>query len=128
MLVYSQTTGRLTEFGTDKLIGVGYSGRGEGKNNPDKESVRTVGPIPRGYWRIGEPYNSSRVGPRTIPVYKLDDRPGDDIDAITGRSAFRIHGDSIRAPGTASQGCIILPRIIREQIIASDHEILRVVT
>lgn len=127
MLVYSQSTGRLNEFGSNRLIGTGYSGRPEARNNPDRQGERAIGPIPRGFWRIGEPYESARTGPRTIPLYKLDENPGDDVDAVTGRSAFRIHGDSIRAPGTASSGCIILPRIIREQIAASSHEILWVI-
>lgn len=41
---------------------------------------------------------------------------------------FRIHGDSIRAPGTASHGCIILPRAIRDRIWASGDRALQVVT
>ena len=44
-----------------------------------------------------------------------------------GRSAFRIHGDSIRLPGTASHGCIILPRPVREAIWASGDRDLEVV-
>jgi len=35
-----------------------------------------------------------------------------------GRGSFRIHGDSIKNPGTASHGCIIAPRSVREKIIA----------
>lgn len=36
-----------------------------------------------------------------------------------GRTLFRIHGDSRLNPGTASVGCIILPRHVREQMSAS---------
>ena len=124
MLVYSQSTGRLTEFGTDKFLGSGYSGFKEGRNNPDLQDKQALGPIPRGFWRIGEVYDSARVGRRTIPLYKLDDKPGDDVDALTGRSAFRIHGDNSRGDQSASRGCIILPRLIREVITNSSHEIL----
>lgn len=127
MLVYSQSTGRLTVFGTDQLLGTGYSGFKEGRNNPDAQDRQAVGPIPRGFWRIGDAYTSKRVGPVTIPLYKLDDVPGDDVDAITGRSAFRIHGDNSRGDQSASRGCIILPRIVREAVANSQHEILRVV-
>lgn len=127
MLVYSQSTGRLTDFDGGALIGTGYSGFQEGRNNPDMQDRRAVGPIPRGFWRIGEVYDSARVGRRTIPLYKLDDSPGDDVDAVSGRSAFRIHGDNPRGDQSASRGCIILPRVVREAIINSNHEILRVV-
>jgi hypothetical protein len=44
-----------------------------------------------------------------------------------GRSGFLIHGDSIIRPGTASRGCIILAREIREQIAASGDADLEVV-
>lgn len=127
MLEYSQTTGRLTVFGSGHFLGAGYSGFKEGRNNPDMQDTRAVGPIPRGFWRIGEAYDSARVGRRTIPLYKLDDAPSDDVDAVTGRSVFRIHGDNPRGDQSASRGCIILPRTIREAIINSNHEILRVI-
>lgn len=39
--------------------------------------------------------------------------------AAHGRTLFRIHGDSRLSPGTASEGCIILPRHVRAQISAS---------
>jgi hypothetical protein len=102
-----------------KSVSRGYSGRARGKNNPALQGVRGVGPIPRGRYKIGAPYNSKNVGPYTLPLDAIDAKPGDDIHQETGRSAFRIHGDSIRAPGTASKGCIILPRAIRQQIWAS---------
>lgn len=44
-----------------------------------------------------------------------------------GRTAFRIHGDSISNPGTASEGCIILPPNIRIMIIQSGDTDLKVV-
>lgn len=134
MLIYSQSSGELRKFKQGELlakggtlIGLGYSGNGDGKNNPGAQTRRAVGPIPRGFWRIGAAYNSANTGPLTIPVYKLDDIPGDDVDAITGRSAFRIHGDSIARPGEASKGCIIVNRAVRDAIIATRDEILWVV-
>lgn len=111
MWLYDQSTGQL--FRDGKLISKGYSGRGRGKNNPSLQSARGIGPIPRGEWIIGQAYGSANTGPYTImlnPCAKTE---------TFGRSAFRIHGDSIKNPGTASYGCIILPRKIREQIISS---------
>lgn len=122
--VWDQSAGTLSRDG--KLIARGYSGAGAGKNNPAMETVRAVGPIPRGKWLIRAPYNSRAVGPYVLPVWALDNVL-DDVHARTRRSAFRIHGDSIRAPGTASKGCIILPRAVREQIWKSGDRELEVV-
>jgi hypothetical protein len=36
-----------------------------------------------------------------------------------GRGGFLIHGDSVRAPGTASQGCIIMDPATRQRISSS---------
>lgn len=72
-------------------------------------------------------YDSKNVGPFAIIVDAVDSKPGDDRHDATGRGAFRIHGDSIRAPGTASKGCIILPRAIREKMWRSGVKDLEVI-
>lgn len=96
----------------------GYSGHELGKNNPDMADVVGVGPVPIGLWKIGEPHTSPNTGPYTM---NLDPLPGTDTH---GRSAFRIHGDSISNPGSASHGCVILIRTVRELIWNSgDHEL-----
>jgi hypothetical protein len=122
---WDQSEGRLSRDG--RTVSMGYSGRGRGVNNPALEAVRATGPIPAGEWRIGAPYNSANVGPYTLPVYAVDAIPADDIHQPTGRSAFRIHGDSIRNPGDASRGCIIIPRRAREAIWRSGDRVLIVV-
>ena len=119
MWIWDQSKGELSREG--KVISRGYSGRGRGKNNPSMQSAVGVGPIPRGAWRILKHYDSSATGPFTL---WLEPKIGTDC---CGRSAFRIHGDSIKNPGTASHGCIILPRVIREQIWASEDRDLLVV-
>lgn len=111
MWTYHQATGRLLHNG--KPLATGYSGNGAGKNNPAMEGVRGVGPIPKGRYRIGKPYDSANTGPFTIPLYAIDEKPNDDIHQRTKRSAFRLHGDSRSKPGTASNGCIIQNRDIR---------------
>lgn len=122
---YSQASGRF--LNTDGvLLEAGYSGFGEGKNNPAMEAVKATGPIPRGLWKVGTSYHSARTGPITIPLYKLDSIPGDDIDQDSLRSAFRIHGDSKQKPGEASRGCIILSRKTREDIAHNPGAILLV--
>ena len=126
MWTYDQSTGELRDA-KGKLVSRGYSGHGRGKNNPSLQGVKGVGPIPRGRWRLQSIYDSKNVGPRTITLWSLDDPILDDVHEPSGRAAFRIHGDSIRAPGTGSRGCIILPRPIRIAMWASKDRELEVV-
>jgi Protein of unknown function (DUF2778) len=100
----------------------GYSGAGEGKNNPEMEKVPNVGPIPRGDWNItGPPVDTRTHGPF---VLHLQPKPE---TKTFGRDGFLMHGDSKEHPGTASQGCIILPRSVREQVWTSGDPDLEVV-
>ncbi len=109
--VWDVATGTL--FLNGKTIGSGYSGAPGFVNNPEAEGRRNQGPIPRGRWKIGRPTQvHPRLGRLVIPLTP------DGHDA-KGRSAFLIHGDSLRRPGTASQGCIILPYAVRLFIASS---------
>lgn len=119
-MYYYQQTGEL-KLASGQLLYMCYSGHGEGKNNPDMQHIKRVGPIPKGKYIIGPVYDSSRTGPYTIKLTPYDD------NEMFGRSAFRIHGDSIKQPGTASTGCIIAPRHIRESIILSGDKELTVI-
>lgn len=121
---WDQSAGELTRDG--KAISRGYSGKCRGKNNPALQGLRGIGPIPAGRWKIVERYDSANVGPHALKLF-ADDGRLDDTHAETGRGAFRIHGDSIKNPGTASNGCIILPRSIREMIWKSGDRDLVVV-
>mgnify|MGYP001594520017 FL=1 len=119
MWVYEQSSGSF--FSDGKLIGSGYSGTGEGKNNPKGQKLKAVGPIPCGYYTIGTPYDTKTHGPLVIPLLP------DAANEMFGRSAFLIHGDSIKAPGTASHGYIIQGRKVRESVITSNDKRLKVV-
>lgn len=120
MFVFSQSTGQFTKDG--KFVAKGYSGYGlqkaSGRQNPAMEHVVARGPIPRGLWKIGAPYNSKKVGDYALVLEPVGHN-------AHGRSAFRIHGDN-RA-NNASNGCIILPRPIREYIWKSGDRDLTVV-
>lgn len=117
---YSQKTGDLEQDGTH--VATGYSGAGEGKNNPTLQNVHNVGPIPQGDWTItGPPVNSEDHGPF---VLRLNPVSGTET---FGRSGFLMHGDSKEHPGRASEGCVILPRPIREQVWNSNDRDLKVV-
>lgn len=108
---YKQSSGWLSQDGEN--IAEGYSGAGDGKNNPAMQDVPNVGPIPTGTYTIGEPSDTKTHGPYVLHLIP------DPANEMFGRSGFLIHGDSVVAPGTASEGCIILPRKVREQIWAS---------
>lgn len=118
MWVYHQSTGELYREG--KLVVVGYSGHGEGLNNPALEHARNVGPIPAGMYRIGEAYHHPDLGKvcmNLTPVHH----------SARGRDAFRVHGDNSKLDKSASNGCIILPKAIRVQISESKDTDLLVV-
>jgi hypothetical protein len=117
---YAQQTGDLQQDG--KHVASGYSGFGEGKNNPEMENVRDVGPIPRGDWTIaGPPVDTAEHGP-----YVLELQPGAATETF-GRSGFLMHGDSKESPGCASHGCVIMPRPVRERVWQSGDRELQVV-
>lgn len=118
MWIYQQSTGRLTRDG--KTVAVGYSGNGPKsagyRNNPAQQHVRAKGPIPRGRWKMA----SMRLTGGTVGPYAIILEPVGH-DAL-GRTAFRIHGDNTK--NDASNGCIILPRNIRELMWTSgDHDL-----
>ncbi len=100
---------------------MGYSGKGAGKNNPLLQEIHNVGPIPEGTYTIGVPHDSHTHGPFAIPLIP------DGANEMFGRAGFLIHGDSIEHPGAASEGCIIMPRSVRERIMSSGETTLEVI-
>jgi hypothetical protein len=119
MWTYRQSTGDLLLNG--KLVATGYSGRESGKNNPKMQDVSNTGPLPRGRYVIGAAYDSKSRGPQCIMLIP------DAANQMFGRGDFRIHGDSIKSPGSASHGCIIMPRNVRDRIVASPDKVLEVI-
>lgn len=116
MWKFRQLTGELLH--NEISIGFGYSGSGLGLNNPSMQAAPNVGPIPRGLWTIGKPYDSETHGPYVM-------RLTPDLETkIFKRGGFLIHGDSMKLPGTASKGCIVLNRAMRNQISASGDIVL----
>ncbi|BCQ27646.1 DUF2778 domain-containing protein (plasmid) [Caballeronia sp. NK8] len=105
---YNRTDGTLTDPQGNVVARNGYSGAGEGRNNPAMEDVQNVGPIPQGSYAIAHARHSTRTGPVSMDL-------APEVGTHTfGRSAFMIHGDNLSH--TASHGCIILPRSTRTQI------------
>lgn len=117
MWTYAQSTGELLKDG--EFQGTGYSGAGEGRNNPAMQSVPNVGPIPQGIYAIGPAYHDPHLGPI---VMHLDAQAGTEEFE---RSLFRIHGNN--KPNDASHGCIILGPAIRATIAARSDKLLTVI-
>jgi len=116
---YKQSTGELSHKGT--LIYKCYSGHEAGLNNPAYEADPGIGPIPVGLWTIGTSYTNPHTGPVTM---NLD--PVAPFNAH-GRTLFRMHGDNTAGNESASRGCIIAPRPIREAVAASSDHMLQVI-
>lgn len=119
MWVFKIRTGEM--YHNNTKVATGYSGKGKYKNDPAFTDIPNEGPLPVGNYTIGAPRTSTKTGP-----YAMDLTPNA-ANKMNGRSAFQIHGDSIKNPGTASSGCIIMPRNIRELIWNSGDRDLSVI-
>lgn len=117
MWVYRQSTGEL--FHNGEMVEKGYSGRMTNKNNPSRQQVKGLGPLPQGRYSIDG--SSTSRGPLTIILNQVS---GESY----GRNEFRIHGEKIHgAPGWASAGCIIMSRPTRRRVLRSGDTILEVI-
>jgi hypothetical protein len=113
---YSQSSGTFSHDGV--FVCIGYSGKGEGLDNPNLQNVRDEGPIPEGTYTIGPACTHPGKGPVVMAL-----EPGRS-NQMFGRSGFLIHGDNDEMNHTASEGCIILSRAICNQISKSEDRVL----
>lgn len=118
--LYSQSRGCIWSPAGRIVFAQAYSGHKAGLNNPTMERKAFVGPIPRGEWCIGPVYDSERVGPHAIVLVPRG-------HSAHGRNYFRMHGDNSRGDKSASYGCVIAPRDVRELIGESEIKTLWVV-
>lgn len=121
---YEIKTGTLYDP-TGKKVWVGYAGGNcglnpEAVNNPDFIKVAKVGPLCPGWYTFGTPVAESHLGPFAIP---LTPDPSNDM---FGRGDFYCHGDTVPS-GKASEGCVIMPRFVRDAMWASTCHRLQVV-
>jgi hypothetical protein len=120
MWTYSQSTGNLlAPDGT--LAGQGYSGNGSSLDNPAAQGIIGHGPIPQGQWTIGPFETYPHLGEIVAP---LEPCPGNTMDGREG--GFFIHGDNQLMNHSASDGCIVLARPLRELIASSGDTSLTV--
>jgi hypothetical protein len=119
MWTFSQLTGDMWH-GDPEPAATGYSGaEPNGKNKPNMQEIPDVGPLPCGYYTTGPPFDDPKHGPFVLRLVP------DPTNQMFGRSGFLIHGDSIEHPGAASEGCIILPRNVRQRIwYSGDRDLL----
>lgn len=128
IVIFSQSSGTFTftkiidgAIQATEEIGTGWSGCGEGKNNPEKQEVRSVGPLPRGRYKVGPPKQES-TGPYSLRLTPLPETE------MYGRDGFLCHGPSKGTNyGEESHGCPILARAGRERLVALGVEFLDVV-
>lgn len=111
--IYSQRSGIL--WHDTEEVGEGYAGKQGDCNNPWSDTKVGYGPIPRGLYRIGTAYKHPKLGSVTMNLTPVGHN-------AQGRTAFRIHGDSRTAPGSASEGCIVLPLAVRQSIADSNDK------
>jgi Tlde1 domain len=124
--VYAIETGEW--FGPDgDLIGTGYSGALSqsglaegGQNNPAMCAVKDVGPIPPGFYVIGDPYTHPELGPLTMNLEP------DVSNEMFGRDLFRVHGHAAAKPLDSSKGCVVLDHTARGWIAMSKDRRLQV--
>ena len=103
MWTYVQKTGELLLDGVHEAFG--YSGYDDpetgqnGKNNPDLQTVRDVGPIPTGRYTIQSPEDTVNHGPFVLPLIPSPD------NQMFGRRSVRkidLHGSArVRRHGRA---------------------------
>jgi len=125
MWTYEQSTGKL--YSPDGLhVATGYAGGNGGANpagvnNHAMQDERNIGPLPVGAYVMDGVVSESHLGPMVIPlVYERSNQ-------MFGRNGFYIHGDRSSPARSASEGCIILPRAVREEMIASTDKQLVVI-
>lgn len=108
--LYVQRTGQF--FIGDDVFAC-FAGNGGGRNNPAAQTVRSVGPLPVGY------YDATLLShPRfRQPAFRLDPWPATEM---YGRSEFWIHG------GTVSHGCVIMR--FADRIVLPDEFVLLVLS
>ncbi len=103
--------------------GSGDKKRG-GRNNPGKQFVPNVGPIPRGWYTIGPPFDRKPKKGRSPLKYMLPlmPDPGNDMGP---RDDFAMHDGDLRK--NPSHGCLIFHVPLRKGVWGSGEHRLHVV-
>lgn len=123
MWVFSQRSGNMFHVapdGTATQLARGYSGNGDGENNPAAQCIADHGPLPCGLYDIGDPADLHAM------TYCLPLHPHPE-NKMCGRSGFWIHDGNFNTPhGMTSEGCICLLRQDRQRMVSANDPLLRV--
>jgi hypothetical protein len=106
-----------------------YAGGNEGKdlegvNNPAMCDQHNIGPLPVGLYVMTQlVMQHPRLGPYVILLTP------DAANEMYGRGDFRVHGDRTdpKLVHAASEGCIIVPRFVRELMWKSEDHVIEVI-
>ena len=106
------------------LLAECYSGHFYGVNYPKFQDLHDIGPIPEGYYNIGDAIQfHEKLGVYVIPLNPYGS------NRMFGREGFYIHGDEIKNPGkfNGSDGCIVMPLFCRKIVGNHTDKVLVVV-
>ncbi|KAJ8598497.1 hypothetical protein CTAYLR_001362 [Chrysophaeum taylorii] len=105
-----------------KQVGA-YSGKGKYANKT--ESLKNLGPIPRGYYVVEKIFATHKDRVDAGYTKKLGDQvihlKPDASTNVYGRGDFRVHGDNSKGDRSASNGCIIAAPGIRRKFELGDR-------
>lgn len=119
MHIFHQDSGVIRDR-HGRIIGAGYSGRGAHKNQHGSQAVKGEGPIPVGVYVIGEPRTSPHTGRFVLPLTPVHG------NEMFGRGSFEMHGENLAHVGESSNGCIVAPLPVRQEIANSGDVLLAV--
>ncbi len=132
---FSQSTGRyyyVSPNGDRTYAGGGYSGAGQGINNPAMQGQENVGPTPVGTYIIGPMQDITTLAGHVLPdAMRLtpDSATQELIDSLGRTGGYIIHGSNDYENRTGSEGCPVtrpgLRHLIGENLDYTDT--LRVV-
>jgi len=127
--IYQQSTGNWShvddQTGATTNVGSGYAGAGAGLNNPDMQNIPNVGPLPQGGYTIGPQQNNVTNNGTQLPASMI--LTPDLGNNMYGRGGFLFHGDNPAQNQTASSGCPVGSRTLRNQVSGSGDNRLQVI-
>ena len=120
-LTWHQAGGLMTDP-DGREVAQGWAGNHEGKNNPAKQAVHDLGPLPQGLYKVGQWQDHPHLGHMVSHLEQIEGE-------TYGRDGFFIHGAS-KDPeklGQESKGCIVIPYQARLKVKEFSPSFIQVV-
>jgi len=121
MWTFNISAGQLLQDG--EFVGDAYAGAPGYTDDPAAEDLVNKGPLPEGWYTMLPPVDK----PYSVGAYAIELVP-DATNDMHGRSGFFCHGDNPQGNHSASDGCIVALRVIRERMWDSGDHRLQVVS